>query len=312
MEFYADVVFLLNLMIDSVLLWLTATTRKLRVNWRRIGMSSFFGALYVVLSSIADYGLILTFFGKWFVALGMIAIAFGYVNLIGFLKNLGTFLLMNFSVAGGLLGFQYMHTPLQEITDEVWVSLDGEMITPFSIPDAGMMLFLMLVLLLCISWLYRDFAKRQKLSSYYAQVEVRISNLVVTCQGLIDTGNQLYDPLTRVPVMVMQASCWESHLPTEWKVSLSNPDYQIFSISLSESQYFWQERIRLIPFRAVNRDQAYLLAFKPDDVKISYANQVICTNKVLIAIDSGVLNNHGDYQAIIHPDLIQDELPQTQ
>ena len=35
-----------------------------------------------------------------------------------------------------------------------------------------------------------------------------------------DTGNQLSDPLTRTPVMVMEARLWEAHLPQGWSKQL--------------------------------------------------------------------------------------------
>src|SRR5690606_10008775 len=58
--------------------------------------------------------------------------------------------------------------------------------------------------------------KVDRTQSHLAVVSVVIDGLERTCTGLVDTGNQLYDPLTRTPVMVMEAAIWQAELPQSW------------------------------------------------------------------------------------------------
>ena len=53
----------------------------------------------------------------------------------------------------------------------------------------------------------------ERIDTCLAEVSVRIDDTTIHCTGLIDTGNQLNDPFSRLPVMVMEASLWEQYLP---------------------------------------------------------------------------------------------------
>ncbi|MDT2294998.1 sigma-E processing peptidase SpoIIGA [Paenibacillus larvae] len=63
-------------------------------------------------------------------------------------------------------------------------------------------------LLLLFKTVFNGAKRKEEISVHLAQVEVRIGESVMVCTGLVDTGNQLYDPLTRTPVMVMEAGEW--------------------------------------------------------------------------------------------------------
>ncbi len=287
-----------------MLLWLTASIRKLKVRIWRIALSAGFGAVYVVLSYVPECAILVTLFSKSMIAGIMIGIAFGYVHLRSFLKNLGAFLLMNFSIAGGLIGLQTIQLPLPVMFDDVWFTLDGQVITSIVMQKTVVLMTITILLVLLVYVMYRDMYKRQALVSYYAQVTVCIDDVRVTCQGLIDTGNQLYDPLSKSPVIIMQASLWEAHLPLAWTEELRKPDASVWSMLEGDQYFAWQHRVRMVPYRTVNRSTSFMLALKPDGVMINYQQQVIQATHVLIALDGGILHAQGDYHAIIHPDLV--------
>ncbi|KHF33086.1 Sporulation factor SpoIIGA [Paenibacillus sp. P1XP2] len=50
-----------------------------------------------------------------------------------------------------------------------------------------------------------------------------------------------------------------------------------------------------------------MLAIKPDTVDIRIGNQTSRAAKVLIGLDGGQLSGDRSYQAIIHPELVQEE-----
>jgi stage II sporulation protein GA (sporulation sigma-E factor processing peptidase) len=122
---------------------------------------------------------------------------------------------------------------------------------------------------------------------------------------LIDTGNQLYDPLTRTPVMVMEASNWENELPPAWLKGIRDSQVDRLIAGLDSEPFAWQDRLRLVPFRGINRGSQFMLAVKPDSVEINRDGQVYETSKVLIGLDGGKLAADGAYQAIIHPSMVQ-------
>ncbi|MNI18582.1 Sporulation factor SpoIIGA [compost metagenome] len=144
--------------------------------------------------------------------------------------------------------------------------------------------------------------KQEKMSTFYAEVVVTIQNTEIRCIGLIDTGNQLTDPLSRMPVMVMEASLWREYLPdsvgTAW--STEHADNLIMEWTEDES-FGWRDRLRLVPYRGINRGTQFMIALKPDEVSVTVDGHEVRTTRVLVGLDGGTLSSDNAYRAIIHP-----------
>jgi stage II sporulation protein GA (sporulation sigma-E factor processing peptidase) len=126
----------------------------------------------------------------------------------------------------------------------------------------------------------------------------------------VDTGNHLYDPLTRTPVMVVEASDWTEVLPESWLKKIRTSEVDRIVAAIGDEEFKWQDRLRLVPYRGLNRGTQFLLALKPDRVAVRYNNQELETARVLVGLDGGKLSADGAYRAIIHPQLIESALTQ--
>ncbi|MEW9698089.1 sigma-E processing peptidase SpoIIGA [Paenibacillus sp. SI8] len=301
---YADLIFLLNFLMDAAMLVVTAKTRKISFKWWRIAGSAFLGAGYVVMMFLPVPTLLFTFSVKCMFCIGMIMIAFGFGSLQNFLRNLGAFLLVNFAVAGGMFGIHYVWSSSSEVVKGIVFTQSG---APVFQVQVGI-LFVLVCLFPLIWWFRTVFLsakQKEELTTFLAEVTIYVEEFTATCRGLIDTGNHLYDPLTRTPVMVMEVSEWGDVLPSEWLQRIRSADVdQIISGLGTDEEFVWQDRLRLVPYRGVNRHTQFMLAIKPDRVVIIHNNKQIEASKVLIGLDGGKLCSDGSYQAIIHPTLI--------
>ncbi|MNJ58808.1 Sporulation factor SpoIIGA [compost metagenome] len=146
----------------------------------------------------------------------------------------------------------------------------------------------------------------ERVDSCLAEVQVRIEEITVKCTGLIDTGNQLKDPLTRWPVMVMEASLWGQVLPESFigRLAAEQADNLIMEWTDEES-FPWRDRLRLVPYRGINRGSQFMLALKPDEVAVLQDGRKLTTSRVLIGLDGGKLSAEATYRAIIHPILME-------
>lgn len=301
---YADLIFLLNFLMDAAMLIVTAKTRKISFKWWRIVGSSFLGASYVVIMFLPVPLFLFTFSVKCMFCIGMIMTAFGFGSLQNLLRNLGTFLLVNFAVAGGMFGIHYVLASSSEVMKGIVFTQSGVAMFQFQI---GSVLFVLLLLIPLLWWfrtVLQSTKQREVLTSYVAEVTIHVGDYTASCKGLIDTGNQLYDPLTRTPVMVMEVSEWGDVLPVEWLQRIRSADVDQIISGLGVEEFVWQDRLRLVPYRGVNRNTQFMLAIKPDKVVITHNSTQIEASKVLIGLDGGKLCSDGSYQAIIHPALI--------
>lgn len=306
MVVYIDLIFAANLLIDAVLLGLTGWMVKSRSKWWRLWLSALIGALYVVMMFVPELSFMYTLLIKFGLSVVMLCTAFGFKSLQSFLRCLGAFYIINFAAAGGILGVHYMLQSSGEIWNGILYTAAGGYAYRLKI-GFWFVLLVLVAVLGCYKAVLSARARRENLEAYICTVSVEIGGVTVTCSGLVDTGNRLYDPLTKTPVMVMEASLWEDYLPEEWKGRLSQEGAEQLVLEMDGQSFVWQDRLRLVPYRGVNRGASFMLALKPDQVEITLGDRAVSHRKVLIGLDGGTLSGEGAYRAIIHPDLASGE-----
>ncbi|WP_044876147.1 sigma-E processing peptidase SpoIIGA [Paenibacillus sp. IHBB 10380] len=304
---YIDLIFMTNLLIDGSLLWLTGWMRKITMQWWRILLSAVVGALYVMMMFVPQLSFMFTFLIKFGLSLIMLLVAFGFRSLQNYIRNIGSFYIINFAAAGGIIGIHYLLQSSSELWSGIWFTTSGGLSFELKIG----FWFIFIVFFIVMIWFKIVQSSRNKLvnrHTYLGEVTVHIGGQSVSCTGLLDTGNQLSDPLTRMPVMIMEVALWEDHLPASWKGKLAEGEADKLVVELGEDEKFaWQDRLRLVPYRGVNRGTAFMLALKPDSVEVVMEGKVTITTRVLVGLDSGILSTERAYRAIIHPDLVQED-----
>ncbi len=301
---YADLLFMFNLLMDTILLWLTASIRKISYRKWRILVAAGCGASYVVLLIFPPLSMGYSLIGKCLFGMLMIWIAYGFVSVSQYFKNISTFMMMNFSVAGGIWGLHYLQQPISHIFDDVVYSSAQETVYLYRPTKLFVLIGLALGLTLWLFFFYRGTRERQMLTTCLADIVIEIGEDRSMCKGLVDTGNQLYEPLTRMPVLIAEASLWEAKIPLSWMQSIRNSNVDTLFADVHDEPFAWQDRLRLIPYRGVNRSTQFMIAVKPDRVIITHQETQYETSQVLVAFDGGVLSARGDYQVIIHPALL--------
>lgn len=304
MAVYVDLVFLLNLLIDGAVLKTTAWSRRVSVKPVRLFAASFIGAAYAVMMLYPSLSSLFTFVIKGLFSLVMIYVAFGFHSLQQFLRHLGAFYLVNFAAAGAVFAMHYYFMDSSEVLNGMIYTQSGGILHTMKVG----MVFIVCSLAAGL-WLYKAvMAQRQRQAAtmqFMAQVEIVLAEQQICCEGLIDTGNQLTDPLSRLPVMVIEAELLAQWLPSSWLAHIKSGDMDALmqSLSTNDDGSTWHSRMRFVPYRGINRGSQFMLAFKPEQVLIRWNGGEQATDRVLIGLDGGTLSSEGSYRAIIHPAL---------
>ena len=297
MTIYLDVIWLLNFGIDYLLLALTALALKRSYSKRRLILAALFASLIVFFMFTP---LSMIFFQAWAKLLYsacIIFIAFGFKRWSYFLKNLFMFYFVTFVVGGGLFALHYFWQTDTEILAGLVISTTTGFGSTFS--------WIFVIIGIPVVWY---FSKQQiqgitirKLDyAKLAQVSIMIDNMTFETSGLIDSGNQLQDPITRYPVIILEASLLKEQLPKSTIEQLFHWE----TIDNEERDELLEKRFSLIPYQAVGKKLGLLPALKPDFVKIEYEQEQFITKKVLIGINESPLSTTGDYQCIVHPNIL--------
>jgi len=318
---YVDLVFLSNFVIDAALIQATAWTRRIRVKLWRVAVASALGAAYVLVLFMPEAQILFTFFVKVCVSLIMVWISFGFGSLQHYVRNLAAFYVVHFAAAGTLFAVHYMLLDSVEVLRGLAFAQSG-----------GLQFSLQVGLALIIFgipagvWLFRSVvataSQSVRILHYQADVEVIIGEHAIHCRGLIDTGNRLYEPLTRTPVMVMHTDVWRKLLPEAWIEAVRQGKADRILEEQAPIQHLEGEavpksvldpahqemmaRIRFVPYRGIQQGTQFMLAIKPDRVTVTQDGaEPITTRKALIGLKGDAISSDGTYQAIIHPDMAQ-------
>lgn len=302
---YVDLIFFMNFVIDAALLIATARMRKIKMKGWRIAAGAGIGAMYVILMLFPDMSFLFTMLFKFIFSVLMLLASFGFVQLQVFMRHLGVFYLVNFVAAGGIIGIHYFRMSSSDVMNEIWFTHSGGFTFGLKVS-----LGFIFITLLGILWFYarmtQNARQQDQTAVWIAPVTILVDAFEFSCLGLIDTGNRLYDPLTQMPVIVVEAEAWKSYLPEKWIKRIQNAEVEQILTNLDQVAFTGQERLRLVPFRGINKSGQFMLAIKPDKVILTFNGHQNALSKVLVGFAGERLSSDNAYQAILHPALIEE------
>ena len=185
MKIYLDIVFLLNFIIDFLILYGVKIVLKEKGRLIRIFLGSLTGSLTLILLFIDINSTILVIF-KFIVSILIILVSFGKRN---FCKNLAYFYLISIILGGSFY--------LLDITYE-----DGNLLV---FKNNYLINFVVLILgsIFIIFLFIKEHIKyKEKYSNKYV-VKIYLNKKMYELEGFIDTGNRLVDPYKRRCVILV-------------------------------------------------------------------------------------------------------------
>ena len=190
MKIYLDLVFLLNFAYDLLLLMTIDITLKRHMHITRLLLASIIGALSIVLLFLSINKVIL-FILKILVSIIMVIISFKFKNIKYTFTNL-LYLYMCSVILGGFL--YLLDTEFSYKREGLIFYFDGLSIN----------YILLLIVAPIILGLYIYEHKRFKTSyNFNCKIEIIFtSGKTLSCNGFIDTGNKLRDPISKKYIII--------------------------------------------------------------------------------------------------------------
>lgn len=292
---YADIVLLLNLCIDYLLLLLTAVILKKKVKKWRLLCGSLLGSILVLFALTPVAFLFAHPISKLLFSILIVYATFGFTRIRTFFTVLCMFYFVTFMVGGGLIGLHFF------IQDSALQSVISKQ-TSFGDPISW--LFVLIGFPVIYYFSKKRIADIELTNIRYDQivaVEVTINGTQLHLKGLIDNGNQLYDPISRTPIMIVEAQTARSLFP-EWLLEQSKQVTELFFDH--EEHADWMKRVRIIPYRGIGQKDQLLVAVKPDTVRVCKDGEMVSVTNVFVGINHTKLSSDNEYTCILHPKML--------
>ncbi|WP_223588617.1 sigma-E processing peptidase SpoIIGA [Neobacillus bataviensis] len=299
MVVYLDVIWALNLFFDSLLLYLTAIFLKRSIRIWRLLAGGFIGSLIILLAFTPINVYSNHPIAKLLCSVMMVLAAFGYKRLSYFLKALMTLYVATFLIGGALLGAHYFIQYDPELTTKVLMSS----VKGFGDPVSWLFVLIGFPVAWHFSRRHMEGMEMTKIQfEQIVNVSLKIGSETFVFKGLVDSGNQLYDPLSRLPVMFVSIKNQLDAIPEQIKKIATDPEPLI--MGSGEVPDEWQNRLRIVPCRVVGQEHQLIVAIKPDNILIEQNGDQYLCEKGLVSFTMQQLSADDAFQCIVHPKML--------
>jgi len=299
MTVYLDVVFLENLCMNYIILFATGLINRFETKHIRLLLSSFIGSVYVILSYTTFTGIYVNIILKTMLSIVMVYIAFTPKNMKKLFKTLLIFYLTSFAFGGCAFALLYFIKP-QDI-----LMKDGVLVGTYPIKVAllgGIVGFTIIVTA------FKIIKNNIRKKDMFCDIEIKFKDKKEIVKAMIDTGNMLKDPISNMPVIVVEAEKLKNILPINIVENINNiisGKYDDIINALNDEEYI--SKFRIIPFSSIGKQNGLLLGFKAENIKVIYDENERDYRNVIVGIYDKVLSKNNKYNALIGLDMLGEE-----
>ncbi len=303
MIIYADVVFLVNFLMDTFIIFLTSILIKKRVNKFLILLGGFLGSLFYCLLMFGFSSKFYNPFTSLFTIVIPILIVFRPKKIKEFLICFVTLNICAFFIGGVTTAF-FFYTNAKSYLGE----LLNFSVANFSIK---LLIFSSSFTYIVIKIFRLNISKKMQKKQHIVNVVLNYKNIRKNFNALIDTGNTLREPTTNKHVLILEFSICKDFLPNELKLLFyENKDKDISkiyeAIEKIENLDFLNS-FKLIPFKSVGNENGMLIGIKADKMKIFDEEKTHLIEDFYIAIANFELTTTNNFNALINPEIFEQE-----
>lgn len=292
MTLYVDIIFLENIFMNSIILLATGVILKDQLKILRNLVSSVIGSIYAIIIYVSNIKIYSNIFLKLLLSVVIVYIAFKPPNIKSFFKHIVIFYLTSFTFGGVAFALLYFVSP-QDILFQ-----DGVFIGTYPIKiilAGGIVGFIIITLS------FKNIKGRFTRKDMYCNLNIKSEGNTAKVIAIVDTGNFLRDPITKVPVVVIENEKLSGIFP---EIILQNVTNIINGKNIDLGEY--SSKIRVIPFKSLGKENGLLLGIKVDEIEVEYQDINRKIKDIIIGIYNGKLSRTGRYEGLVGVDIVSE------
>ncbi len=295
-DIYAELLFLENLVINYFILALSSKICGGTAKTKRLLIGAVIGALYSFVFFIPSMHFLYSTIMKIVVSCLIVSITFFPKNLKYFLKLLVSFYGSSFALGGLILAGLYFTDMNGLVKNNVFYIRELSYLKVIILAACG---YLMMI------YFAKIFRSRILKNEISAKVIVEVDGKKTSVKAIMDTANFLIDPISKMPVIVIEYSALKDFLPEIFQDILKD-GIVLNEIPQNIYEIGWGRRLRFIPYTSLGAKNGMLIGIKPDVVCISKDKKHYFNKNIIIGIYEGNIGDE-DYSALLHPDILKED-----
>ena len=275
---YIDSLFLLNWIVNYLLLLATGKLAGEVLRRLRLGLGAALGALYAAAVFFPGMGFLLHPLCKLAAAVVMLLVGYGGSRRL--LRVTLVFFGLSCAFGGGIFAIG--------LVGGRGLSLRNDIL--YSAMDLRLILLSAALCYVVLTLVFRRTARHERRELVPAVLTLGQRRVALT--ALVDTGNTLTDPVTGRPVMVADGEQVAQLLPEGLAgCSLDDPAEALAALS----ERYGPKRFRLLPYQAVGVECGMLLALRLDRAQVGTEDY----GGILVALSPTRVSDGGGYSALV-------------
>ncbi len=288
---YVDILIATNFIVDYFLLMLTAFLSKLKLKRWRILLSAGVASLSSLLIFAPELPFLTEMLVKLLISLAVVFIAFGFKNIVRYIKSVLIFYASNVILAGGALAVWALFSPNGLIVRNGAVFYSISPIT----------LILTTAAVYVLSLIISKIAEGRKSRGREYSITLRLGDRRVELVGMVDSGNMLRDSLSGTPVIVCDYNKVRTLFTPEMEKVFEKRNFEMgFYEDIITSGI--SERFRVIPFDSLG-DSGVMAALCIDSAVLNDGNKSMEIENVIMAVTHKKIAG-GEFDVLLNPELV--------
>ena len=282
---YVDTLFLLNAIVDYLLLLGAARLAGEPLRRLRFLMGALLGGGYAVALFLPGLGFLAHPLCRAACAALMLLISYGGSRRL--LRQGVIFLALTCAFGGGVMAIGLLGGQGLALGDR------GVFYTPL---DLKMVLLSAAGCYAVLTLVFRRVGRHTAASGELVSVRLDLGARSARLTALVDTGNTLTDPVSGRPAMVAEGDSVADLFPPDrrpGRTDLLDPAGAMARLGTGE----WRSRFRLLPYRSVGVERGLLLALRVDRAVFDGADR----GPLLVALSPTPVSDGGGYRALVGP-----------
>lgn len=290
MVYYVEYVFAENFLIDFILLFITGKLIKRIIVYKRLIAASIIGAMYVILTAYIGKDFMTYFIVKFSVSVLMIMVAFDTKGILTKIRVILCFYITSLIMVGIITALYYLTYDRLTVNAIVLSLFMGYA---------------------ALHFFFKEVKARIEKSNYMRTVTINMGNLSKTLRAFIDTGNELADPMTGKPVMVVSIESIRNILGEELYGNIikfySNKESNYESLLAGNSNF----NLKIIRYNTISSKGEMMVIVTPDNIEVKGNEGRILTADAVIGISLKKISQKGDYDALLFNKILEWEMEQN-
>ena len=285
MIIYIDIIFIENIIMNTIILYATAIILKQKVKNIRLIISAVIGSIYSILMYITKLTIYSSIISKFILSVVMAYVAFKPNDIKKIFKQIIIFYLTSFVFGGAALGVIYMVN-----TGKISIK-NGAIIGNYTLKT---ILTGFVIAFLIIITAFKFVKSKISKNDLFCNIIVKINKKEVKAKAMIDTGNMLKEPITNIPVVVMEHSLLYDAIPKEILENIDDILGGDFNKIPEKIKQEYMSKLKVIPFSSLGKQNGMLLGLKADELEVEAEDGIKNVDKVIIGIYNKNFSKKGE------------------